>query len=138
MSTYIELLDKLEGLKQTGPDRWLARCPAHDDNNPSLRLKDTGDRLLVYCFAGCTFRDIADALGVLPSAFFEGGIYDRREFDKKFPVPWKDAVIVLRHEFWVLLTIANALQKGPLSDTDDKRLIEAGRRIEQAWRACNG
>lgn len=33
---------------------WLARCPAHDDQSPSLSIKD-GElgRLLLFCFAGC-------------------------------------------------------------------------------------
>jgi len=41
----------------------VARCPAHEDRNPSLSLKD-GDSggLLVYCHAGCDFRDVKDAL----------------------------------------------------------------------------
>jgi len=30
------LLARLDGVKRTGPDRWIARCPAHDDKRPSL------------------------------------------------------------------------------------------------------
>lgn len=40
---------------------WLAKCPAHDDQTPSLSIKD-GElgRLLLFCFAGCeTFQVIA-------------------------------------------------------------------------------
>jgi hypothetical protein len=48
--------------------RWMgaygvARCPAHEDRNPSLSLADGHDgRLLVYCHAGCDFLAIMDAL----------------------------------------------------------------------------
>ena len=41
----------------------MARCPAHDDGSPSLSIKDgTATELLLHCFAGCRFQDIADAL----------------------------------------------------------------------------
>ena len=32
----------------------MARCPAHDDREPSLSIRDGGDgRVLVHCHAGC-------------------------------------------------------------------------------------
>ena len=38
---------------------WSCRCPAHEDRAPSLSLADGADgRLLVRCFAGCSFEDI--------------------------------------------------------------------------------
>jgi hypothetical protein len=40
--------------KRVGRD-FVAHCPAHDDRNPSLSIKDTKDgRILVKCHAGCT------------------------------------------------------------------------------------
>ncbi|WP_144756147.1 DUF7146 domain-containing protein [Bartonella saheliensis] len=40
-----------------------ARCPAHDDQLPSLSLSNGHDgRLLLYCYAGCSFREIIQAL----------------------------------------------------------------------------
>ncbi|WP_375687080.1 MULTISPECIES: toprim domain-containing protein [unclassified Bartonella] len=40
-----------------------ARCPAHDDRLPSLSLANGHDgRLLLYCYAGCSFREIIQAL----------------------------------------------------------------------------
>jgi hypothetical protein len=33
---------------------WMARCPAHDDYDPSLSLVDTADgNVLLHCHAGC-------------------------------------------------------------------------------------
>ena len=47
-----------------------ARCPAHDDREPSLSIRDGVDGEPVFnCFAGCNWRDIKDALrvdGLLP------------------------------------------------------------------------
>lgn len=41
---------------------WVARCPAHDDKNPSLSLRDVDGKLLVYCHAGCSQRNVIEAL----------------------------------------------------------------------------
>ncbi len=40
-----------------------ARCPAHDDDNPSLSIRDGNvGTLLLKCFAGCQYREILAAL----------------------------------------------------------------------------
>ena len=48
----------------------ICKCPAHDDRNPSLSVKDAADGdVIVHCFSGCDFRDIKDELrnrGFLP------------------------------------------------------------------------
>src|SRR5262245_25961774 len=39
----------------------LARCPAHDDHKPSLKIKDDPnkrDGIDLICFAGCDWRDV--------------------------------------------------------------------------------
>jgi hypothetical protein len=41
---------------------WMARCPAHRDNNPSLSLRDANGRTLVHCFSGCTQDEVIAAL----------------------------------------------------------------------------
>jgi hypothetical protein len=44
---------------------WSARCPAHDDNLNSLSVAEGDDgRALLFCHAGCDFRDVVDALGL--------------------------------------------------------------------------
>ncbi len=48
----------------------MAHCPAHDDREPSLSIRDGVDGEPVFkCFAGCDWRDVKDALrarGLLP------------------------------------------------------------------------
>lgn len=58
------LLSRLAGVRQTGPDRWTARCPAHEDRSPSLSIRDTGERVLMNCFAGCHPEDVLAAVGL--------------------------------------------------------------------------
>jgi putative DNA primase/helicase len=40
----------------------MARCPAHDDMNPSLSLRTVGGKLLVHCHAGCDQLIVIGAL----------------------------------------------------------------------------
>jgi 5S rRNA maturation endonuclease (ribonuclease M5) len=37
-------------------------CPAHDDRNPSLSIREKDGKVLVHCHAGCSQRDVVDAL----------------------------------------------------------------------------
>ena len=42
---------------------WIARCPAHDDRNPSLSLSTEKDgKVLLHCHAGCRQAQVIDAL----------------------------------------------------------------------------
>jgi hypothetical protein len=46
---------------------WTARCPAHDDTNPSLSIAEgAGGKALICCHRGCTFLEVMAALGVRP------------------------------------------------------------------------
>ncbi len=41
---------------------WMAKCPAHDDHNPSLSIRDVDGKVLLHCHAGCRQRDVIEAL----------------------------------------------------------------------------
>lgn len=59
------ILDRLEGVKSTGHNRYLARCPAHDDRDPSLSLREMDDgRILIHDFGGCHADDVLVAIGL--------------------------------------------------------------------------
>jgi hypothetical protein len=52
---------------RTVEGRVTARCPAHGDRTPSLRVDVTaGGRLLMHCFAGCAYADVLEALELEP------------------------------------------------------------------------
>ncbi|KAA0873528.1 CHC2 zinc finger domain-containing protein [Nitrincola tapanii] len=64
--TAADLLGRLDKVKPTGRDRYMACCPAHQDKSPSLSVRfDTSDgRVLIHCFAGCDISDICAAIGL--------------------------------------------------------------------------
>ena len=65
-----ELLGRLKDVRQTGPNQWQARCPAHDDQKPSLSIKVDSGRILLYCHAGCSTKEILHALGLTGADLF--------------------------------------------------------------------
>jgi hypothetical protein len=69
MSDVIDLvLSRLDGfkLRENGPDRWRACCPAHGGSNPSALSVGLGDdgRVLLRCWHGCSADQVARALGL--------------------------------------------------------------------------
>ncbi len=62
--SIMEFLARLTGVKKSGSG-WTARCPAHDDGNASLSIKEGKDsRILLKCFAGCPVESVVGALGL--------------------------------------------------------------------------
>lgn len=59
-----DILYKLKGVRKLGPDRWIARCCAHDDRKPSLSIKNANGKVLIHCFTGCSYESIIAALGI--------------------------------------------------------------------------
>lgn len=65
-----EVLGKVGSYTGTG-DQYSARCPAHDDKNPSLSIGVGQDgRVLLHCHRGCTVESIVSALGLTTCALF--------------------------------------------------------------------
>lgn len=61
-------------LQQTGSKRVgrMWQCPAHDDSYPSMSLSPgNNERVLIKCFAGCSFEQILEALGLPSISAFE-------------------------------------------------------------------
>jgi putative DNA primase/helicase len=57
-----ETIAKAPGGRKAG-NNWIARCPAHDDREPSLSIRRAGDgKVLVRCHAGCEQQQVIAAL----------------------------------------------------------------------------
>lgn len=53
------------GVKRIGSGRkWRARCPAHKSRGLTLAIYDDGDKVGVYCHAGCRQDDVLAAVGL--------------------------------------------------------------------------
>lgn len=68
-----DFLGRLDGVKPAGQNQWAARCPCrNDDNNPSLSIGFSDERVLVTCHRGngCSFSEICATVGVKESDLF--------------------------------------------------------------------
>ena len=82
-----ETIAKALGGRRSGRG-WVARCPAHDDRNPSLSIAEgRAGRPVLFCFAGCQWPEIRDALqakGLWP----DHGLYATARYDHVSPA-WR-------------------------------------------------
>jgi putative DNA primase/helicase len=59
-----EAIARALGGRKTG-STWMARCPGHEDRDPSLSIDYAKNgKVLVCCHAGCDQRDVIAALRV--------------------------------------------------------------------------
>lgn len=57
--------------ERVAPGQWKACCPAHEDTNASLSIGEGKDgRILLTCFAGCSVRDICEAMEIKVSDLY--------------------------------------------------------------------
>lgn len=66
------VLEKLKDLKGGAGSKWTALCPAHEDHEPSLSVRVSGEKILMNCHRGCTVEAIVFALGLQMSDLFLG------------------------------------------------------------------
>ena len=128
------LLAHLDAVRRTGPGRWVARCPAHDDRHPSLAIRECDDsRTLLKCFAGCSADEIVSAVGLTladlmpPRAIGNHIPRERRPFNPS------DVLECVALESLIASIAASTLARGePLSEDDRARLVTASARLGAA------
>jgi hypothetical protein len=132
------LISRLDGVKRTGPGRWLARCPAHEDRSPSLSIRELEDsRVLVHCFASCSVEEVLSAVGLEMDVLFPPTPIEYGKLERR-PFPAADVLRCLAFEALVVATAGAALLTGspPFSEADRERLMLAVSRIQEALSAA--
>jgi 5S rRNA maturation endonuclease (ribonuclease M5) len=56
------ILAKFERVTKSGSE-YKALCPAHADKNPSLSIKEENGKIILHCFAGCSYESIMRIIG---------------------------------------------------------------------------
>lgn len=131
------LLSRLDRVRKTGPDSWLASCPAHDDKGPSLSVRELSEgRTLVHCFAGCSAHEVVTAAGLTLSDLFPPRPQHHAKRERR-PFPAADVLRAVAFEALVVATAGTALLSGhPFTSADRERLILAVSRIQGALTAA--
>jgi hypothetical protein len=125
------VLQRLDKVKRSGPGRWVACCPAHEDRAPSLSIYETEDgRVLLHCFAGCHTASVIRALGLRWEDLMEdlpAGVHQRPKVRR----PWSvaNALALVEQEAGVLaIIVADLAKRGALPpDVKDRALKATGR-----------
>jgi len=131
------LLDRLDGVKQTGSGRWVARCPAHEDRSPSLSIREVEDRVLLHDFGGCETSAVLAALGLSLSDLFDKPLA-LRTAPVRSRVPASDVLLALDHEIMVAALLIEDGARRPLDDAYRQRLALAGGRIQSGINYTRG
>lgn len=134
------LLDRLDRLIQTGPSKWIARCPAHEDRSPSLSIDKADDRWLICCHAGCAAIDVVRAVGLELADLFDQPIehtaFKRGEKPARFHIPAREArdlLAIIDHQAAVVAVIAaDILASRKVDEPTFGLLADAARRIGEA------
>ena len=120
------LLDRLDRVKPTGPDTWLASCPTanhkHGDRSRGLSVREVDDgRVLIHCHAGCAVHEVVGALGIELSDLFprreidypphppKGGIIGRNRIKR---IQWRDLFEAIERDLTVCSLAFSDLAKG--------------------------
>jgi hypothetical protein len=133
-----DILPRLEKVKRTGPNNWLSCCPAHDDQSPSMTIHAADDgRILVHCWAGCSFEEIKDAVGLGWEPWFPPKPIEYAPKVRR-PFPAADVLEALSFECIVIAVHAAQLANGEqLSDEDKARMWLAFDRFQEGRELAN-
>ena len=74
MNAHDRIVDALQGAgynTKQAHGYTMAQCPVHGDGNPSLSIRQLGDRARIKCFAECHDEDILDALNLSVKDLFD-------------------------------------------------------------------
>lgn len=103
--------------KSSGRDKYMARCPAHDDKSPSFSLNiGRNGQPVFYCHAGCTQHEVLSALedrGLWSPKGQEGGVD---------PCPYSlDEIDVQR---WIIRIACSDIRKQCVPRAADKNAMQ--------------
>ena len=134
------LISRLDGVKETGQGKYVARCPAHDDKSPSLAIKECGDgRILIHDFAGCETEDVLVAIGlefhdIMPERI--GTEHSHKRMRQPFDA--RQVLATLDHESLIVSIIgADFLEHKDIDEDTWSRLGAAVNRINSARSLCS-
>lgn len=129
-----EFVDRLDKARQTGPSRWIGRCPAHADKHPSLGVTEGDDgRVLIICRAGCGIEAIVAAVGITLADIMPERLPEQRYQPIRKPFPAADTLDMLRNEATIVWVAGCDMAAGKALSAEEKaRLDLAAARIEVA------
>lgn len=121
-----KVLGRLDKVKSTGRSKWVACCPAHDDQDPSLSITEASDgKVLLKCWAGCSAAEIVGAVGLeMRDLFPDGDRLPRRTGPSRQAIEFEQRILEA--------AAVQARQGKPFSEKDQIRIRQAVEFLEAA------
>lgn len=133
-------LSRCEKVRATGTGTWKACCPAHEDKNPSMTVRELEDgRVLIHCFGGCSVEEILRSVGLDFDALFPDKPPRADHVPgQRRPFPASDVLAAVEREVFYVAYMAAALANAPagygLTDRDRGLLWQSYDRLMEARR----
>lgn len=128
------LLSRLDRVKRTGPNTWMASCPTRDDKHPSMTIRELDDgRCLIHDFGGDSVEEILGALGLTFSDLYPPRVTSHHIKGERRPFPAADCLRAIAFEGTIIALAGAAIIAGePINTFDKNRLLIAVGRINAA------
>ena len=128
-----DLLNRFDGVRETGGGQYSCRCPAHEDKSNSLGIKQgDGERIMMNCFAGCQTEDVLGAVGLTFKDILPSNDYNEKVKEKGFN-PYS-VLKMIRDEVLIIGLASVDIKKGKaLSDKEHDRLLKAIGNVRDAY-----
>jgi hypothetical protein len=117
--TAAVLLSRLDRVRKTGPDRWVACCPTHDSTSKSsLAIRELPDgRVLIHDFGGCDVETVLGTVGLTIADLFPKQIDTSAEAraDRRYrsrvsaPFPAVDVLRAIVDDVLIAATVARGV-----------------------------
>jgi hypothetical protein len=135
-----KLLALLDKPRRTGAGTWIARCPSHQDRNPSMTIRECDDgRVLLHCFAGCSVHDVLGAVGLDFDALFPPKAIADRVEPLRRPFPAADVLEAIMFDALTLQQVANEVQRSATVTPHQRALLQGAiARVSAARDLVNG
>ena len=131
--TVDAILQRCDKVRETGPGKWVACCPSHEDRSPSLAIKECSDgRTLIHCFAGCEVEDVLGAVGLTYSDIMPERLPEHRYKPMKPAFDARQVLAAVGHEVSVVAIIAGRVAGIAEIAGDEDRLLIAVSRLNCA------
>ena len=134
------ILSRLSKVRKMGADRWMACCPAHGDNHPSLSIRELSDgRILLHCWTGCSAESILDSIGLTFDDLFPERLPEIGYPRVKPTFSAREVLVAMQPELLTVALIGRQMADGiPNDEKTQQALITAVSRIASAHAYAEG
>jgi hypothetical protein len=139
MSAAAKVLDRLQRVRQSRPDNYMAACPCCQSKSGrplSVRSMDDG-RVLIHAFCGCETEDVLAAIGLGLGDLFDAPLAHHLP-PVRGGLSARELLELSAHEANVATLLACDAQTRPLTAPELERLAQAAARLGKAQDLVHG